>query len=231
MQNLSLLEIILIIMLSVLFFVLAYIIYVIVNKNHMIKTKVDSISSLIKVLIAYTESKDDYTAIHHRNVAKLSTMIAEKMNFSRERVLLVHNVAMIHDIGKMNIPGDVLNKGTKLDDSEMELIKSHPVIGYNIIKAMHDYEVFAKIILQHHERVNGSGYPYGLTGGETLMEAKIIAVADTFEAMTSKRPYGKARDVKAVLKFFNDNKGVLFESEVVDIFNELFDHYLIDARA
>lgn len=195
---------------------------VLLLKNTIIKNEKKSLESLIKAIILFVESKDDYTAEHHRKVAKLSTAIAEKMGFSEERIKLIYRTSLIHDIGKINISAEVLNKKTKLDDSELVQIKSHSTDGYKIIRGLHNFDQMAKIILQHHERNDGSGYPYGLISAEIMIEAKIIAVADVFEAMASKRPYGGAFQLKKILETLSKNRGKLFDSDAVEACIELF---------
>jgi len=223
--NINNLELFLIISVIVLLLAIAALAMFLVRKNNKIKIEKESLEMLTKALTVFVESKDDYTAQHHRNVANLATTIAKKMGLPDEKIKLIYEAAIIHDIGKINIPDAILSKNTKLTESEIEQIKSHPVIGYNIIKAIHNRDRIARIILQHHERNDGSGYPYGLTGDKILLEAKIIAVADVFEAMASKRPYGEARRVKKVIKNFNENKGTLFDPDVVRACTELFPRY------
>lgn len=195
---------------------------IILLKNTIIKNEKKSLESLIKAIIIFVESKDDYTAEHHRKVAKLSTAIAGKMGLSEERIKLIHRTSLVHDIGKINISTEILNKKTKLDDSELAQIKSHSIDGYKMIEGIHNFDQMAKIILQHHERNDGSGYPYGLISEEIMIEAKIIAVADVFEAMASKRPYGGAFQMKKILETLSKNRGKLFDSEAVESCIELF---------
>jgi putative nucleotidyltransferase with HDIG domain len=201
-----------------------------IRKNVIIKNEKRSLESLVKAVLVFVESKDDYTAEHHRNVARLSVRIAEKMGLPDEKIKLIYRTGLIHDIGKLGITPDVLNKTTKLDESEFQQIRSHPTVGYEIIKGIHNFEVMAKIILQHHERLNGSGYPEGLRGSEIMVEARIIAVADVFEAMTAKRPYGGAYDMQRVFETLESNSGKLYDEEAVDACIELFtrDNYRLN---
>jgi putative nucleotidyltransferase with HDIG domain len=196
--------------------------FTLVRKNVIIKNEKRSLESLVKAVLVFVESKDDYTAEHHRNVARLSVRIAEKMGLPDEKIKLIYRTGLIHDIGKIGITPDVLNKTTKLDESEFRQIRSHPTIGYEIIKGIHNFDIMAKIILQHHERLNGSGYPAGLRGSEIMTEARIIAVADVFEAMTAKRPYGGAYDIQRVFETLESNSGKLYDEEAVDACIELF---------
>jgi putative nucleotidyltransferase with HDIG domain len=201
-----------------------------VRKNVIIKNEKKSLESLVKAVLVFVESKDDYTAEHHRNVARLSVRIAEKMGLPDEKIKLIYRTGLIHDIGKLGITPDVLNKTTKLDASEFQQIRSHPAVGYEIIKGIHNFDIMAKIILQHHERLNGSGYPEGLRGSEIMVEARIIAVADVFEAMTAKRPYGGAYDMQRVFETLESNSGKLYDEEAVDACIELFtrDNYRLN---
>jgi HD-GYP domain-containing protein (c-di-GMP phosphodiesterase class II) len=145
------------------------------------------------------------------------------MRLSEERIKLIYKTSLIHDIGKINISQDVLNKKTKLDDSELSQIHAHPLVGYEIIKDVHNFENMAKIILQHHERLDGSGYPYGLVSDEIMIEAKIIAVADVFEAMTSKRPYGGAFEIPKVLDTLRSGSGKFYDDAAVAACLDLFE--------
>jgi putative nucleotidyltransferase with HDIG domain len=201
-----------------------------VRKNVIIKNEKRSLESLVKAVLVFVESKDDYTAEHHRNVARLSVRIAEKMGLTDEKIKLIYRTGLIHDIGKLGITPDVLNKTTKLDESEFLQIRSHPTVGYEIIKGIHNFDMMAKIILQHHERLNGTGYPEGLRGSEIMIEARIIAVADVFEAMTAKRPYGGAYDMQRVFETLESNSGKLYDEEAVDACVELFtrDNYRLN---
>ncbi len=196
--------------------------FTLIRKNVIIKNEKRSLESLIKAVLVFVESKDDYTAEHHRNVARLSIRIAEKMGLPDEKIKLIYRTGLIHDIGKLGITPDVLNKTTKLDEAEFLQIRSHPSVGYEIIKGIHNFDIMARIILQHHERLNGSGYPEGLSGSEIMIEARIIAVADVFEAMTAKRPYGGAYDVQKVFETLESNSGRLYDEEAVDACIELF---------
>jgi putative nucleotidyltransferase with HDIG domain len=141
--------------------------------------------------------------------------LANKLNMPKDMVSLIYKTGIIHDIGKINIPNEILNKVTKLNKSEVEIIRSHPITGYEIIKDLRFMSPVEKIILQHHERVNGSGYPYGLRKDEIMIEAKIIAVADVIEAMSSERPYGQAYPVQEIIEELNKNSGVLYDDSIV----------------
>jgi HD-GYP domain-containing protein (c-di-GMP phosphodiesterase class II) len=130
--------------------------------------------------------------------------------------------ALIHDLGKIAMPAEILSKPARLSDIEYALIKTHPIVGYDILKTIEFPWPLAEITVQHHERMNGSGYPWGIYGDEILMEARILAVADVVEAMASHRPYRPALGVAAALKEIEDNQEVLYDPEVVTVCSRLF---------
>ncbi|MGM0368104.1 MAG: HD domain-containing phosphohydrolase [Actinomycetota bacterium] len=171
---------------------------------------------MVNTLSDIVEIKDAYTAGHQKKVAVLAAGIAKEMGFSPEFIETVKLAAMIHDLGKISIPASILSKPGKLSDIEWKLIKTHPIEADNILKNNKTMEYCRKIILQHHERMDGSGYPKGLKGEEIMMEAKIIAVADVVEAMTSYRPYRQALGLEAATKEIIKNKGKLYDKPVVE---------------
>jgi HD-GYP domain-containing protein (c-di-GMP phosphodiesterase class II) len=179
-------------------------------------------SQTIDVLSYVIEAKDPYTVGHQKRVAKLACRIAEEMGLDRERIDDIRIASMLHDIGKIVIPGDILNKPWKLTQVEFEFIKVHPKSGYDILKNMELFSFIALIVLQHHERLDGSGYPQGLKDDEILLEAKILAVADVVEAMTSHRPYRSALSIDTALEEIIKNKGRLYEEKVVETCIKLF---------
>ncbi|GAI55853.1 unnamed protein product, partial [marine sediment metagenome] len=124
--------------------------------------------------------------------------------------------------GKIGVPAEILNKPTRLIDLEFNLIKTHPLVGYNILKQIEFPWPVAEIVLQHHERMNGSGYPHGLSGEEILPEARILGIADVVEAMASHRPYRPALGIDKALEEISQNKGVLYDPQVVDACVKLF---------
>jgi len=173
-------------------------------------------------LVATVEIRDPYTAQHQRRVAKLARAIAREMKLESNRIDRVYTAAMLHDIGKMNIPADILGKGGKLIDAELDLIKLHPQTGYEILKTIEFPWPIARIVLQHHELLDGSGYPQGLTGDEILLEAKILCVADVTEAMSNHRPYRPQMEIESALAEIIKNKNILYDPEVVDVCINLF---------
>ena len=141
---------------------------------------------------------------------------------SSEAVDIIRMAGAIHDIGKISVPVEILAKPGKITDIEMSLIKVHPQAGYNILKDVELPYPIAEIVLQHHERVDGSGYPQGLRGGQILIEAQIIAVADVVEAISSYRPYRPALGIDAALEEIEKNKGILYDEKVVETCIKLF---------
>jgi putative nucleotidyltransferase with HDIG domain len=180
------------------------------------------LTSTVKAMSLAVESRDPYTAGHQQRVANISAAIAGKMGFNDEQVEYLRMAAMIHDIGKISVPAEILCKPTRLSKAEFDIIKEHPLTGYNILKGIDFPYPLAKIIYQHHERMDGSGYPQGLSGDEILMEAKILAVADVVEAMASHRPYRSALGLDVALDEIIKNKGQIFDPEVVETCCELF---------
>ena len=169
-----------------------------------------------------TEIKDPYTAGHQQGVSKLAVAIAKELDLPQDKVEGIRIAALLHDLGKICIPTDTLNKPSRLSEIEYGLIKDHPQAGYDILKAIDFSYPVVKIILQHHERLNGSGYPRGLKGDDILPEAKIIGVADVAGAMSSSRPYRPAHSIEEVLDEISKNKGILYDPKVVDVCLKLF---------
>jgi PAS domain S-box-containing protein/putative nucleotidyltransferase with HDIG domain len=182
------------------------------------KTMEDSIYAISMI----TEARDAYTAGHQRRVTKLAVALAEEMGFPKDKIDGIKIAALIHDVGKINLPAEILSKPGKLSEIEFNLIKNHSKIGYDILKKIDFPWPVAEIVLQHHEKMNGSGYPRGLKGGEILLEAKIICVADVVEAMSSFRPYRPALGINKALEEISQNKGILYDPEVVDTCIKLF---------
>jgi len=182
------------------------------------KTLNDAINAMVKIV----ETRDPYTAGHQQNVAELATAIAREMNLEEERIDRLRTAAVIHDIGKMYVPSDILSKPGKLSEIEYSLIKTHPHYGYEIVKDMDFHCSIAQAILQHHERMDGSGYPAGIKGDEIILEAKILVVADVVEAMAADRPYRPAQGLNRALEEISMNRGKLYDQAVVDACLELF---------
>lgn len=171
---------------------------------------------IIQAMALTVEAKDPYTAGHQQRVSDLARSIATEMGIKEDQIEGVRMAGALHDIGKISIPGEILNKPGLLNDLEYRMIKFHVQIGYDILKDLEFPWPIAKIILQHHERIDGSGYPNGLNGDEILLEAKILGVADVIEAMNSHRPYRRALGINKALEEISKNKGILYDPEAVD---------------
>jgi HD-GYP domain-containing protein (c-di-GMP phosphodiesterase class II) len=168
------------------------------------------------------EMRDPYTSGHQGRVAELSGAIAREMKLDDSRVEHLMMAASIHDVGKMYVPADILSKPGKLSDIEWAMIKTHVEGSYEILKDLEFDQPIAIMALQHHERLDGSGYPNGLKGEEMMVEAKILAVADVVEAMSSHRPYRPALGIDKALEEISGNKGKLYDPDVADICLKLF---------
>jgi putative nucleotidyltransferase with HDIG domain len=176
------------------------------------------------------DSRDTYTSNHSENVAKYAVEIARRMGLSDEKCQIIHEGGLLHDIGKIGIPENILTKPDMLTNEEYDLIKSHPKIGYDIIKHVSNFKGngVLDVVLYHHERYDGSGYPKGLKGEDIPLNARIVAIADSFDAMTSKRVYRTEQSLSYSLNEILNNKGTQFDPELVDIFLSMFEehHYI-----
>ena len=181
-----------------------------------------TMESTINTIGNIVEVKDPYTFGHQHRVSLLAVHIAQELNLPQNKIEGIRIASLVHDIGKISIPAEILNKPTKLTDIEFSLIKDHSQIGYDILKSIEFPWPVAKIVLQHHERLDGSGYPQGLKGDKILLEAKIMGVADVVEAMSSHRPYRPALGIDAALEEISKNKGILYDTEAADACIKLF---------
>ncbi len=168
------------------------------------------------------ETRDPYTAGHQNTVSQLSVAIAQEMKLSEDKIEGMRIAALVHDIGKISIPAEILSKPSKLNEMEFSLIKNHPKTGYDILKTIDFPWPVAKIVLQHHEKIDGSGYPQGLKGNDMLLEARIMGVADVVEAMSSHRPYRPSLGIDKALEEISQNRGIFYDPEVVDACLKLF---------
>ncbi|MDD4548308.1 MAG: PAS domain S-box protein [Syntrophomonadaceae bacterium] len=168
------------------------------------------------------EIRDPYTAGHQRKVAGVACAIAREMGLSEEQIEGITVAGNLHDIGKISVPSEILNRPGKLTKLEFDLIKTHPQVGYEILQEIEFDWPVAEFVHQHHERIDGSGYPNGLTAKEILLEAKILAVADVVEAIASHRPYRPALGLNSALEAISKGKGTLYDPEVVDACLKLF---------
>jgi PAS domain S-box-containing protein len=176
----------------------------------------------IKVLIAAVEMRDPYTAGHQSRSADMARGIAKEMGLSDERIDGMRMAGSIHDIGKLSVPSEILSRPTKLTNIEFSMIKEHAQSGYEMLKNVESPWPLAEIIYQHHERMDGSGYPRHLKGDEIILEARIMAVSDVVEAMSSHRPYRASLGVEAALEEIERNKGILYDRDVVEACLRLF---------
>jgi len=182
------------------------------------KTMDAAIDTMSKII----EAKDPYTSGHQHRVCQLVVPLAQELGLPEDKIEGIRIASLIHDIGKIGLPTEILSKPSKLTDIEFSLIKGHSQIGYDILKSIDFPYSVAKIILQHHERLNGSGYPQGLKGEDILLEARIIGLADVVEAISSFRPYRPALGIDKALEEITQNKGILYDPEVVDACLRLF---------
>jgi putative two-component system response regulator len=176
----------------------------------------ESLGGLIQAFVRLIESKDPYTAGHQLRVSQFSEAIANALHFSEEFVDQIRMAAMIHDIGKIYVPVEFLNKPGRLNSSEWDIIKMHAQIGHDILSPISFPFPIHEIILQHHERIDGSGYPRGLEESEICLEAKIIAVADVVEAMAHHRPYRPAKGFEEAIRELKSNRGIKYDSRISD---------------
>jgi putative nucleotidyltransferase with HDIG domain len=184
----------------------------------LLETMEDTIYTIGKI----AETRDPYTAGHQKNVSQIATFIAQEMKLPKDKIEGVRIASLVHDIGKISLPAEILNKPAKLSEIEYGLIKDHSQVGYDVLKSIKFSWPVARIVLQHHERLNGSGYPNNLKDDKILLEAKIIGVVDVVEAMSSHRPYRPALGIDAALEEITQKKGILYDPEVVDACIKLF---------
>lgn len=178
----------------------------------------------VDALSLAAESRDPYTAGHQRRVAQLACAIARKKGLSEDAVEGIRVAGLLHDIGKIYVPAEFLTKPSRLTDIERQVLSTHPQVGYDILENIDFSWPIAEIVLQHHEKLDGSGYPRRLKGKEILLEARILSVADVVEAMGSHRPYRASLGIERALDEISQHKGIFYDTEVVDICAELFAH-------
>lgn len=181
-----------------------------------------SLEDVIQAIATTLEMRDPYTAGHQRRVASLATEIARGMGLPEEQVRGVHLGAVVHDLGKIRIPAEILTKPGRLTDLEFNFIKIHPQAGYDILRGIEFPWPIADMVLQHHERLDGSGYPQGLKGDEIRLESRILAVADVVEAMAAHRPYRAGLGIDAALGEVRKNRGIYYDPAVTDACIRLF---------
>jgi len=181
-----------------------------------------ALGATVQSMASVVETRDPYTAGHQRHVANLARAIATEMGLATDQIEGIRTASVIHDIGKISVPAEILSKPTKLSGLEFSLIKVHSQSGYDILKEIDFPWPVARMVLEHHERMDGSGYPQGLHGDRLLIESRIIAVADVVEAMAFHRPYRPGLGIDAALQEIEKNRGVLYDNTVADACLRLF---------
>jgi len=174
------------------------------------------LGATVQAMAVAVETRDPYTSGHQEQVSRLARAIGQEMGLPEDRIEAIHMSAIIHDIGKIYIPAEILSKPGKLSDMEFQMMKKHPEVGYNILKNIEFPHPIAVIVYQHHERLNGSGYPRGLTGKDILLEARIGGVADVIDAMAAHRPYRAAVGIEEAMSEISQNRGFLYDPLVVN---------------
>ena len=182
-----------------------------------------AMDGIVHAMSVAVELRDPYTAGHQQRVSNLACAIARSLGLSEDRIDGLRMASIIHDLGKLTIPAEILCKPGRLSNLEYELIKNHVQAGYDILKRIEFPWPLAEIILQHHERLDGSGYPHGLSGDAIVLEARIIAVSDVFETIASHRPYRPSLGVNKAIDELRLNKGKLYDPLVVETCLELFE--------
>lgn len=177
---------------------------------------------VVRAMAVTMEMKDLYTSGHQQRVSELSCALAAELGLDEDRIEGLRVAGLLHDLGKIAVASEILSKPGKISEYELAIIKGHPRIGYDILKAIEFPWPVAEVVLQHHERLDGSGYPEGLHGKEILLEAKILGVADVVEAMSSHRPYRPAKGINPALEEITRNKGLIYDTAVVEACIRLF---------
>ncbi|WP_294887439.1 HD-GYP domain-containing protein, partial [Sulfurimonas sp. RIFCSPLOWO2_12_36_12] len=181
-----------------------------------------SLDNAVTAIAATVEMRDPYTAGHQRRVAKLAAAIASEIGLPAKQIEGIRIAGTVHDIGKIHVPAEILSNPSKLSDAEFSIIKTHCQAGYDILRTIDFPWPVAQMILQHHEKMDGSGYPNGLKGEDILIESRILCVADVVEAMASHRPYRPGFGIFPALQEISRNKGRLYDQNVVKAVMTLF---------
>jgi PAS domain S-box-containing protein/putative nucleotidyltransferase with HDIG domain len=182
-----------------------------------------ALSGTIQAMALTVETRDPYTSGHQHRVTKLAIAIATELGLSKDRIEGIRLAGLIHDVGKISVPGEILSKPGSMSGNELSIIKDHAQVGHDLLKPVDFPWPIARIVQQHHERMDGSGYPNGVSGEDILIEARILAVADVVEAMASHRPYRPALGIDVALKEVSKYRGVLYDPKVVDACRELIE--------
>ena len=190
--------------------------------NEALQQQQQIMEGLILTLSSTVEVRDPYTSGHQKRVAELACDIAKHIDLSEDRINAIRMAGVIHDLGKIAIPSEILSKPGRLSDIEFSLLKTHPQVGFDILKDINFRLPIAQIVYQHHERMDGSGYPQGLKGDKILLEARIMTVADVEEAMASHRTYRPALGIDTALEEISKNKGIIYDTDVVNACLKVF---------
>jgi len=190
--------------------------------QHTLEKLRKALGGIIQALALTVETRDPYTAGHQRRATNLARAIATEMGLSEEQIDGIRMAGVVHDLGKIAVPAGILNKPGRLTENEFGIIQTHPQVAYDILKTIEFPWPVAQIVHEHHERIDGSGYPAGLKGDEIMLEARILAVADVIEAMSSHRPYRPAHSIDEALGEIRQNRGMRYDPEVVDACLSLF---------
>ena len=182
-----------------------------------------TIEGVINVVSQVVGSRDPYTASHQRRVAELARVIAREVGLTDWQVTGIYITGLVHDVGKVSVPSEILSKPGKINADAFSIIRNHCQVGYDILQKIDFPWPVPRVVLQHHERLNGSGYPEGLSGDEIILEARILSVADVVEAMSSHRPYRPALGLESALEEIKQGSGILYDSDVVDACLKLLD--------
>ncbi|MBW3600027.1 MAG: HD-GYP domain-containing protein, partial [Planctomycetes bacterium] len=174
------------------------------------------LASVVWALTAAIDAKDPYTCGHSDRVARVSVRLAQQMGCDNKLVQTMYMASLVHDIGKIGVPDSILRKPGRLTDEEFEHIKKHPELGHNILRDIRQLENVLPVVLHHHEQWNGGGYPHGLAGEEIPLMARICAVADAYDAMSSDRPYRKGMPEEKILQIFREGAGSQWDADVVE---------------
>ena len=180
------------------------------------------IEGIAYIITKIVEIRDPYLIGHHQRVSKLATAIAQEMKLPQDKIEGVRFASLVHDVGKVNLPTEIVSKPSSLVEVEFNLVKNHPRTGYEILKKVDFPWPIAEIVFQHQEKIDGSGYPRGLKGAEILIEAKILGVANVVEAMSSYKSYRPALSMDEALREISKYENILFDPEVVDACLRLF---------
>lgn len=177
--------------------------------------RLDYLRRIVQAICLMIEMRDPYTAIHQKRVAKIASAITKELNWEADQIEHLCLAASIHDLGKIAIPLDLLTKAEKLTKEEYDLVKTHVIQGHTILKNIPYMEQVAEIILQHHERLDGSGYPFGLSGNQVIAEARVLAVADIIDSMASDRPYRSALGLEKAFQEISKRAGKDLDTQIV----------------